>query len=142
MYFKAIKKAKKKYWKSFYPKVGQDVWTARRLAAGRQPDRFPSFPEASSPMDINTALLSYFFPDKDPTLTPSILRPFRDVPSLRPEEIAHALSKSSNSSAPGPDQILYATWKEVIKVNPSRLLALLGLLLSYRFHPALLKEAN
>ena len=124
VYFKAIKKAKKEHWKSLLARVrAQDVGTARRLAAGRQPDLFPSFPDASSPMDINTALLSHFFPDKYPTLTPSILRPFRDVPSLGPEEIAHALSKSSNSSAPGPDQIPYETWKEVNKANPSLLLS-------------------
>ena len=93
-------------------------------------------------MDINTALLSHFFPDKDPTSTPSILRPFRDVPSLGPQEIAHALSKSLNSSAPGPYQIPSGTWKEVNKANPSLLLALLGPLLTYAFHPASLKEAN
>ena len=93
-------------------------------------------------MDINTTLLSHFFPNKDPTPTPSILHPFRDVPSLGPEEIAQALSKSSNSSAPGPDQILYGTWKEVNKANPSLLLALLGPLLTYGFQPASLKKAN
>ena len=98
VYFKAIKKAKKEYWKNFLVQVGaQDVWTGRRLAAGRQPDRFPSFPDPSSPMDINTALLSHLFPDKDPTPTLSILRPFRDVPYLGPEEITYALSKSSNT---------------------------------------------
>ena len=98
----------------FRSKVGaQDVWTAQRLAAGPQPDRFPSFPDASLPMEINTAVLSHFFPNKNPTPTPSILRPFREVPSLGPEEIAHALSKSSYTSAPGPDQIPYRIWKEV-----------------------------
>ena len=116
VYFKAIKRAKKQHWKSFLTKVGaQDVWTAWQLAARRHPDRFPSFPDASLPLDINTALLSHFFPDKDTTPTPSILGPFRDVPSLGPEEIAYALSKSSNTSAPGPDQIQYGIWKEVNK---------------------------
>ena len=56
-------------------------------------------------MDINHALLTDFFPHKDPNLTPAILHPFRDVLPLEPEEIAHALSKSSDSSAPGPDQV-------------------------------------
>ena len=143
MYFKAIKKAKKKDYKSFLEKVGaKDVWTAQRLAAGHQPDRFLSFPDASSPMDINTALLPHFFPHKDRTPTPSILRPFRDITSLRPEEVAHVLSKSSNTSAPSPDQMLYGIWKEVNKANPSLLLALLGPLLLYGFHQASLKEAN
>ena len=143
VYFKAIKKAKKEHWKSFLARVGaQDVWTARRLAAGRQPDRFPSFPDASSPIDINTAHLSHFFPDKDPTSTPSIIRPFRDLPSLGHQEIAHALIKSSNSSAPGPDQIPYGIWKEVNKANPCLLLARLGPLLTYGFHPTSLKKAN
>ena len=93
-------------------------------------------------MYVNTALLSYFFPVKDPTPTPSILCPFRDVACLGPEEITYALSKSSNTLAPGPDQIPYGIWMEVNKANPSLLLALLGPLLTYGFHPALLKEAN
>ena len=42
VYFKAIKNAKKELWKSSLARVGaQDVWTARRLVAERQPDRFP-----------------------------------------------------------------------------------------------------
>ena len=143
VYFKAIKKAKKEHWKNFLAKIGaQDVWSVQRLTVGRQPDSFPSFPDASSPIDINTALLSHFFSDKNPTPTPSILRPFRDIPSVGPEEIAYALSKSSNTSAPSPDQIHYGIWKEVNKANPSLLLALLGPLLTYGFHPASLKEAN
>ena len=143
VYFKAIKKAKKEHWKSYLTKVGaQDVWTTLQLAAGRQPDHFRSFPDVSSSMDINTVLLSHFFPNRVRTLTPSILSPFRDMPTLGPEEIAYALSKSSNASAPGHDQILYEIWKEVNKVNPSLLLGLLGPLLLYGFHPALLKEAN
>ena len=93
-------------------------------------------------MDINTALFSHLLPDMDPTPTPSNLRPFRDVPSLGPEEIVYALSTSSNTSAPGPDQIPYRIWKEVNKANPSVLLALLGPLLKYGFHRASLKEAN
>ena len=93
-------------------------------------------------MDINTALLSLFFSDKDHTPTPSILCPFTDVPSLGPEEIAYALSKSANTSAPGPDQIPYGIWKEVNKASPSLLLALLGPLITYGFHPASLKEAD
>ena len=93
-------------------------------------------------MDSNTALLSHSFPDKDRTPTPSILYPFRDMTSLGPEQITHALSKSLNSSARGPDQIPNGTWKVVNKVNHSLLLALLGPLLTYGFHPASLKDGN
>ena len=93
-------------------------------------------------MDINTALFSHFCPDKDPTLTASIFRPFRDVRALGPQEIVYPLSKSSNTSALGPDQILYGIRQEVNKVIPSLQLALLGPLLSYGFHATSLKEAQ
>jgi len=91
-YFKALKKAKKDHWKEFLPKVGaQDVWPAKPLLAGRQADRFASFPDATTTTEINYALLSHFFANKDPTPTPSILRPFKEVSPLSPEEICNAL---------------------------------------------------
>jgi len=58
------------------------------------------------------------------------------------EEIAHALSKSSSSSAPGPDGIPYLTWKWVNASNPAILLQILSPLVSLGYHTASLQVAN
>src|SRR5205807_562700 len=79
---------------------------------------------------------------KAPPHSPSILRSFKHVPPLDKEEIQRALSKSSNSSAPGPDQIPYGVWKKVHSINPDILLSLLNPLILYGFHPLSLKKAN
>ena len=61
---------------------------------------------------------------------------------LTKEEIAAALSKSSPSSAPGPDRVPYSVWKRVNTVNPDLLLDLLAPLVAFRYHPTTLKHAN
>src|SRR5437899_3231708 len=58
------------------------------------------------------------------------------------EEIQRALSKSSNSVAPGPDQIPYGVWKRVYSINLDILISLLNPLILYGFHPLSLKKAN
>lgn len=142
-YFKAIKKATADHWNAFLARVdSSSVWTAKRLAYGRPPDRFPSFEGNPTPEQINASLLQHFFPVKDPSPTPSILRPFRDVQPLTSREIGLALSKSSNTSTHGPDQIPYGVWKKVNAINSHLLPALLGPLLQYGFHPPSLKRAN
>src|SRR5437879_6056849 len=88
------------------------------------------------------ALLLHFFPPKSSPPSPLILRPFKHVPQLDKEEIQRALSKSSNSSAPGPDQIPYGVWKRVHSINPNILISLLNPLLLYGFHPLSFKKAN
>ena len=56
--------------------------------------------------------------------------------------MAHALSRSSSSSAPSPDGIPYSTWKRVNAINLSILLQILSPLVSLGYHPASLKGAN
>jgi len=58
------------------------------------------------------------------------------------EEIADALRKFSNTSAPEPDSMPYGIWKKVNKLNPSLLTSLLSLLLIHGHHPASRKRAN
>ena len=49
-YFKAIKKAKRDHGSSFLASATpQSVWTAKKLAVGRTPPRFPELPGASTP---------------------------------------------------------------------------------------------
>src|SRR5437588_9588158 len=64
-YFKAIQKAKVEHWKDFLSRVDtKTIWTAKRLAEGQDTDKFPSFPCASYPIDLNSSLLDHFFPPK------------------------------------------------------------------------------
>lgn len=143
LYFKSIKKAKTEHWNIFLSRVNTStVWTAKRLAYGKPPDRFPAFAGNPSPEEINHSLLQHFFPSKEPTLTPSILRPYKDVAPVSQEEIKLALSRSSNTSAAGPDHIPYGVWKKVNAMNPTLLSTLLSPLLLYGFHPPSLKRAN
>jgi len=71
---------------------------------------------------MNEALLGHFPPPKAAFSPLPRLRPFVSAPPLTIEEIASALSKSSSSSAPGPDGIPYFTQNRVNATNPSILL--------------------
>jgi len=64
------------------------------------------------------------------------------TPPLTKEEIALALSRSSSSSAPGPDGIPYINWKRVNAIKPSILLPILSPQGPLGYRPASLKGAN
>src|SRR5437879_10771196 len=82
-YFHAIKQAKASHWKQYLATVdSQSIWTAKKLAVGKPPDHFPSIPDATTPFEINDALLLHFFPPTDSPPSPSILLPFKHVPPL------------------------------------------------------------
>jgi len=91
---------------------------------------------------MNNVLLDHFFPPKEPFSPPPRLRPNKSAPPLTTDEIAAALSKCSPTSAPGPDEIPYSTWKQVNKINPSILLDILAPLVLLGYHPASLKGSN
>jgi len=143
-YLAAIKKAKFAHWSSYLSSLTpSSVWKAKKLASGRQASRFPSFPDQDTHEGINKALLSHFFPSAPPqTNAPLTLAPYPDYFPLGQEEIALALSKSSNTSAPGPDTISYDVWKQVHRSCPALLTKLLSPLLHYGHDPAFLKKAN
>jgi len=102
-YFKAIKKAKRDHWSAFLATATpQTVWTAKKFAVGRPPPRFPELPGATSPVELNKAVLNHFFPDEPARPFDCILLRFRDCPALAADEISRALARSSPSSAPGP----------------------------------------
>src|SRR5207253_2180521 len=110
-YFKAIKRTKNAHWSSFLSRATpQSLWTAKKLALGKSPTRFPSIPDADTPEKINSALLEHFFPSSPSSSLPSILRPHSNCPPLLPSEISTVLRKCSPSSAPGPDSIPYSVW--------------------------------
>ena len=114
----------------------------KKLSLRRLAPRFPSLPDATTPTQINDALLHHFFPPQPPRPLPSILRPFADCTALTAVEISAALAKCSPSSAPGPDTIQYSLWKSLHRIAPDLLTALLGPLLLFGHHPSIMKMAN
>jgi len=142
-YFKAIQTAKRVYWSQFLANVdSQSVWDARKIVAGRAPDRFPTLENTSSPTEINNTLLQHFFHPRPSPPPPLILPAFKDVPLVSPEEVSSALRKSSNTSAPGPSGIPYSIWKQVHKPNERLLPSLFTPLLTHGYHPLAMKKAN
>ena len=113
-----------------------------KLSLGRLAQRFPSLPDATTPTQINDALLNHFFPPEPLRPLPSILRPFADCTALTAEEISATLTKCSPSSAPGPDTIPYSVWKSLHRIAPDVLTSLLGPLLLFGHHPSSMKMAN
>jgi len=141
-YFKAIASAKKTHWSdSLSSATPRSLWMAKRFAFGRPPQRFPNLPGASDPAEVAETLLDHFFPSKPPP--PPLLRltGYEDYTPLTSEEITRALSKSSNTTAPGPDHIPYSVWTSVHRIKPSLLPSLLDPLLAHGFHPPSLKKA-
>ena len=142
-YFKSIKAAKAQHWKSFLADATpRTIWTAMKFAISRVTPRFPNLPDATSPDEINSALLAHFFPPKPLPFVPSILRPHKGCDPLLPSEISAALRKCSSASAPGRDTIPYSVWKRVHLTAPRILTDLLGPLLKSAYHPPSLKKAN
>jgi len=142
-YFKSIKKAKVSYWADFLAKTSpNNIWTAKQLLAPRKTPRFPSLPDASGPVAMNKALLDHFFPPKDPLPGRGRLKRNPSAAPLTTEDIKLALSKSSPSSAPGPDGVPYLVWTKVNLVNPTIILELLSPLVAFGYHPPSLKTAN
>ena len=70
---------------------------------------------------LMNALLDHLFPPKDPLPSRGHLNKNPSPTPLTKEEIKLALSKSSPSSAPGPDGIPYSVWKRVNLIHPNDL---------------------
>jgi len=118
------------------------VWTAKKVAVGRPPPRFPELPGASTPPELNRALLDHFFPGEPVGFPNTVLLPFSDCPPLSQDEVCRALARSSPSSAPGPDSTPNSVWKRVHRVAPHLIHDLLAPLVSYGSHPLTLKRAD
>ena len=142
-YFKAIKKAKRDHWSSFLASATpQTVWTAKKLAVGRPPPRFPELPGASTPPELNQALLDHFFLGVPARAPSTILLPFKECPPLSQDEVGRALARSSPTSAPGPDKTPNSVWKRVHRVAPHLIQDWLAPLVTYGSHPLSLKKAD
>ena len=93
-------------------------------------------------MAINKALLDHFFPPKDPLPGGGRLNKNPLATPLTSEEIRQPLSKSSPSTAPGPDGVPYSIWEKVNLINPTIILELLSPLVAFGYHSPSLKSAN
>ena len=142
-YFNAIKAAKAAHWRSLLASATpRSIWTVKKLSLGRLAPRFPSLPDATTPTQINDALLNHFFPPQSPRPLPSILRLFADCTALTAHEISAALTNCSPSSAPGPDTIPYSVWLSLHRIAPDVLTAHLSPLLLFGHHPSSMQMAN
>ena len=142
-YFKAIKAAKSSHWKSLQVSATpRSFWAVKKMAAGRSPPGFPTLPDASTPTQMNDALLDHFFPPRPSHPLPSILRLYGDYMEISPKEVSMALASCSPSSAPGPDTIPYSVWKTVHRIAPSVFTSLPAPLLRFGHHSSSLKNAN
>jgi len=142
-YFKAIQSDKRVYWPEFLANLDlRSAWDARKIAAGRAPDRFTTLENAFSPTEINNTLLQHFFSPRASPPPPLILPAFKGVPPVSQVEVSSALQKSSNTSAPGPSDIPYSIWKQVHKAKERRLPSLFTPLLTHGYHLLAMKKAN
>src|SRR6266849_5386281 len=108
-YFHSIQKAKRKSWDLFLANAKpNDIWTAKKLAYGKDPPKTPSFPNTHIPTDLRNELIKGFIPLKglstSPRPSPS---PFSDFEPLDADTITFTLKGFSNVSVPGPDHIQF-----------------------------------
>jgi len=102
-FFKAIRTAKQNHW-NYFVKTAQpkELWLLHRLIKPKETNTLPSFPAAATASQLNTALVSHFFPPlNSPPAPPPLL--FQDGPGISPQEVTRVLSKCSNNCSRGPD---------------------------------------
>lgn len=139
---KEIKIVETAHWNTFASSANtKELWALNKMKAPKDADRPPSFPNATTPPEVNTTLINSFFPPKE-VASPPLPEKFVDAPPVSAMKVSNVFSKCSNNSAPGPDQILYLVGKSVHCINPLIIPSLLTLLLQYRVHPKALKAAN
>ena len=141
-YFHAITVAKRRSWSNNLENADiREMWSAKATIIGRVNPSIPSFPNAPTPKDVRDEIVAGFFP-----LTPPVppRRPHLPDQGYRPietSEISAALTKCSNTSAPGPDEIPYGVWKNVHRASSTIIPTLLDPLLRWGVHPASLKRS-
>ena len=82
-----------------------------------------------------------FFPLPIPVPAPRPNLPDASYSDIDTVEVTQALKKSSNRSAPGPDQIPYGVWKTVHKIVPNLIPSLLDPFLRWGVHPTSMKRS-
>ena len=142
-YFKAIKKAKREHWFSFLsPATPQTVRRANKFAVGCPPPRFLELPGATTPPELNKALLDHFVHGKPASFFDTILLSFNDCPNLAADQISRALARSSRLSALGADMSPNSVWKRIHRAAPHLIHDLHARLVAHGSHPLTLKRAD
>lgn len=103
---------------------------------------FPNLHDATSPEEVNKALLLHFFSPKPLYIVPSILKSHKGCDPLLLSKIFATLRKCSSLSAAGRDMMPYCICKRVYLTAPSLLADRLGPLLKFSYHPVSIKRAN
>ena len=142
-YFKAINAAKAAPCRSLLAlSIPRSIWTVKKLSLYTFSHHFSSLPDATTPTQINDALLNHIFPLQPSQPLPSILRPFANCTALTAEELSAALTICSPSFPLGSDTIPYSIWKSLHCIAPDILISLRSPRLLFAPHRSSMKMAN
>jgi len=129
--------------------TSDNLWEATAWRKGRSIKRIPPILTLAGstshvPHDMSEALSQQFFTTEGPQVSP--VQPddptpltVRDFPEITQQEIAVALAKTSNKSAPGSSGINYKLLKWAFASRPDRFLKIFNAAISFGYH--LWKEA-
>ena len=110
----------------------------------RVPNRI-SGGHGATPEDTENTIMSHFFP-RNNNLSEPVTAKRHDVDQDEDLqfmlEVTRALTKCSNRSAAGPDQVPYGIWKGIMSVNHNIIPALIMDTLVWGIHPPMLKEST
>lgn len=120
------------------------LWEATRWRHGRRVSHIPPLQAqhslVQSHTELSDTLSAWFFPPQPTHVEPSQLddpppMPTHDWPPITADEIRDALSRTSNSSAPGLSGINYKLLKWAFATNPERFVNLYNECLDRGHHP-------
>jgi len=128
-----VKRAKVAHWRTFLENAKKnDVWTAHQFTKKRLGVMVPGGHAHVSASSLNKSIMQHFFPPNPGliALQPAAFVRLERKDEVDATEVSQALQKSSNNSAPGPDQVPYGVWKGIHTVNHHVIPKLINHLLS------------
>ena len=103
-----VKRAKAAHWQTFLKNAKKnDVWTAHQFTKKKLGVMVPGGQAHVSASSLNESIMQHFFPSNPRPVAlqpPAFVRPERKD-EVDATEVSWALQKSSNNSAPEPDQV-------------------------------------
>jgi len=143
-YQNEVKKAKATHWRTFLENAKKnDMWTAHQFTKKRLGSTVPGGHNYPSAASLNLAIMQHFFlQNPNPVdMEPPRYVELEEKDAVDASEVAQALRKCSNTSAPGPDQVPYGVWKGIHSVNRHVIPALINHMLRWSIHPLSLKDS-
>ena len=137
-YQNKLKQAKSAHWRSFLEKGNKNnVWTAHQFTQKRMGIFVPGGTKYLSASHLNDTIMQHFFPPNSNPVDTSLPEyvELEDTELVDTMEVTMALRKCSNTSAPGPDQVLYGVWKGIHRTEPEVIPTLLNDLFRWSIHP-------